>query len=64
MGMIFSIWTVVVFIFFIGVVFWAYSSKRKEDFDEAARIPFDEHEIDINSDINLSDNALVEKNNG
>lgn len=29
-----------VFIAFIGVVLWAYSSKRKSSFDEAANLPF------------------------
>jgi cytochrome c oxidase cbb3-type subunit 4 len=27
---------------FIGVVIWAFSSKRKRDFDEAARLPLSE----------------------
>ena len=42
MSTLFSIWTVLVFIFFIGVVIWAMSSKRKKEFDEAAFIPFTE----------------------
>lgn len=25
---------------FIGLVFWAYSGKRKSEFDEAAQLPF------------------------
>lgn len=25
---------------FLGLVFWAYSGKRKKDFDEAANLPF------------------------
>lgn len=25
---------------FIGLAFWAYSSKRKHSFDEAANLPF------------------------
>jgi cytochrome c oxidase cbb3-type subunit 4 len=25
---------------FIGLVFWAYSRKRKSEFDEAANLPF------------------------
>jgi cytochrome c oxidase cbb3-type subunit 4 len=25
---------------FIGLVFWAYSSKQKKSFDEAANLPF------------------------
>ncbi|ATH82533.1 CcoQ/FixQ family Cbb3-type cytochrome c oxidase assembly chaperone [Ectopseudomonas mendocina] len=39
-GMIRGIGTAVVFIAFIGVVLWAYSSKRKSSFDEAANLPF------------------------
>ena len=25
---------------FLGLVFWAYSGKRKKEFDEAANLPF------------------------
>lgn len=32
--------TVTAFVTFIGIVLWAYSGKRKADFDEAARLPF------------------------
>ena len=32
---------------FIGIVLWAYSAKRKDDFDEAARLPFADEE-DLN----------------
>ncbi|MGE4474378.1 MAG: cbb3-type cytochrome oxidase subunit 3 [Stutzerimonas sp.] len=32
--------TALVFVAFIGVVLWAYSSKRKKSFDEAANLPF------------------------
>jgi cytochrome c oxidase cbb3-type subunit IV len=39
-GMIRGIGTAIVFIAFIGVVLWAYSSKRKDSFDEAANLPF------------------------
>ncbi|BCR24766.1 cytochrome c oxidase cbb3-type subunit 4 [Aquipseudomonas alcaligenes] len=38
--MIRGIGTAVVFIAFIGVVLWAYNSKRKSSFDEAANLPF------------------------
>lgn len=41
-SLIHSIWTVVVFIVFISIVLWAYSSRRKKDFDEAARLVLDE----------------------
>ncbi|MDD0843721.1 cbb3-type cytochrome oxidase subunit 3 [Pseudomonas sp. Gutcm_11s] len=39
-GMIRGIGTVIVFVAFIGVVLWAYNSKRKSSFDEAANLPF------------------------
>ncbi|MEQ8939166.1 MAG: cbb3-type cytochrome c oxidase subunit 3, partial [Gammaproteobacteria bacterium] len=41
MGTILSIWTVAVFIVFIAIVIWVMS-KKKEDFDEQANIPFNE----------------------
>ncbi len=37
-----TIWTILVAVIFIGIVIWAWSGKRKEDFDEASRLPFDE----------------------
>lgn len=35
-----SIVTVVFFVTFIGIVVWAYSSKRRKAFDDAANAPF------------------------
>ncbi len=32
--------TVLAFVVFVGIVFWAYSSRRREAFDEAANAPF------------------------
>ena len=37
-----SVWTVVAFVFFVGVVFWAWSGKRKKNFDKAARMALDD----------------------
>ena len=37
-----ALWSVVVLITFLGIVAWAYSSKRKSSFEEAARVPFDD----------------------
>jgi len=37
-----SVWTVVAFVFFVGVVFWAWSGKRKTKFDQAARMALDD----------------------
>ena len=37
-----SLWSIVILVTFIGIVLWAYSSKRKTAFDEAARLPFED----------------------
>lgn len=37
-----SIFTVLVFVFFIGIVLWAYSKRSKSRFDEAANLVFDD----------------------
>ena len=36
--------TLVLMLAFIGVVIWTWSSKRKKDFEEAARLPLDDDE--------------------
>jgi len=40
-----SFWTVALLILFIGIVLWAFSSRRKRGFDEAARLPLEEEEF-------------------
>jgi cytochrome c oxidase cbb3-type subunit 4 len=37
-----TIFTLVVFVFFIGIVLWAYSKKSKVRFDEAQNLIFDD----------------------
>ena len=34
--------TVVSFLVFIGIVIWAWSARRKSQFDEAARLPLED----------------------
>ncbi|MDQ0080738.1 MULTISPECIES: cbb3-type cytochrome c oxidase subunit 3 [Variovorax] len=34
--------TVVCFALFIGIVIWAYSRRNARDFQEAARLPFEQ----------------------
>jgi len=42
-----SIMTVLMFAIFIGICVWAWSGKRKKEFDDAANLPFaDEDETD------------------
>ncbi len=55
-----SIWTVVVFVLFIGIVLWAWSGKNKKAFDEAARIPLDD-DIDV---VSASNEQEKETSNG
>ena len=37
-----SIATVVSFITFVGILVWAYSRRNAADFEEAARLPFEQ----------------------
>ncbi|WP_070971565.1 CcoQ/FixQ family Cbb3-type cytochrome c oxidase assembly chaperone [Vibrio sonorensis] len=48
-GTIHSIWTIVLFASFIGVVWWAYGKSRKARFDEAANLVFADEEQDAPS---------------
>ncbi|MBE1288288.1 cbb3-type cytochrome c oxidase subunit 3 [Alteromonas sp. LMIT006] len=49
-GIIGSIFTVIVFIAFIGVVYWAFSKRNKDRFEEAANLVFDDEEPKQNRD--------------
>ena len=42
-----SIFTVLVVVMFAGIVVWAYSSKRKDSFDEAARLALDDDDVAV-----------------
>jgi cytochrome c oxidase cbb3-type subunit IV len=44
MTVIRSIMTVLAFITFLGIIAWAYSSKRKQAFDAAARMALEDDE--------------------
>lgn len=37
-----SLWTAVLFVAFIGIIWWAWSSRRQQDFEAAARLPLDD----------------------
>ena len=43
-GLFRSIMTVVLFAAFMGIVLWAWSSKRRGDFEEASRLAVDDSE--------------------
>lgn len=37
-----SVWTVIAVVVFIVIVIWAYSKRRKTDFEEASRMACDD----------------------
>ena len=39
-----SWWTVVLLVIFVAIVIWAFSARRKAEFDEASRIPLEDDE--------------------
>lgn len=41
-GFIRGLVTLLVFVLFIGIAAWAYSAKRKSDFEDAANLPLDD----------------------
>ncbi len=46
------VWTVIAFVFFVGVVIWAWGSGRKEDFEKAARMALDDDKPIDSKDLN------------
>ena len=40
-----SVVTLICMMTFIGIIVWAYSSRRKQDFEEAAMLPFADEEL-------------------
>lgn len=45
-GTLSGIVTTLLLIIFVGIAIWAYSSKRKKDFNEAARLPLEDEDQD------------------
>lgn len=41
-----SVMTAVMFVAFVGIVLWAWSSRRRDDFVAASRLAVDDHEDD------------------
>ena len=42
MEMFHSVWTVILLVVFLGIVFWAWSGKRNKAFKEAAQLPLED----------------------
>lgn len=43
-ALIHSVWTVLLFVAFIGIVLWAWSGKRKDAFRQAANLPLEDED--------------------
>ena len=41
-GFLHGVWTAALLAVFAAIVVWAWSGRRKRDFDEAARLPLEE----------------------
>lgn len=38
-------WTVIAFVFFLGVIVWVFLPKRKAEFEEASRLPLEDDDM-------------------
>jgi cytochrome c oxidase cbb3-type subunit 4 len=47
-GFLRGLYTLFMFIVFIGIVWWAWSSRRKGDFEEAANLPLENDNLAAN----------------
>ena len=45
-GFLHGLWTAILLAVFVAIVAWAWSGRRKKDFDEAARLPLEEDAAD------------------
>jgi cytochrome c oxidase cbb3-type subunit 4 len=43
--------TVLAFVAFIAICLWAYSSKRRDAFDQAANLPFADEANDVSDEL-------------
>ena len=58
-----SLFTVVTFAMFIGIVWWTYSGRRKQAFEEAAMLPFaDDEPMETHGNAKQSWISSVEQN--
>jgi cytochrome c oxidase cbb3-type subunit 4 len=44
-----GVFTAIMMVTFLGIVWWAYNKKTKKRFDEAANLPFADEAIDLQS---------------
>ena len=49
MNSIQMLWTIVAFVTFVGIIIWAWSSKREDEFHEAENIIFESDDTKLSS---------------
>ncbi|MFW8589662.1 cbb3-type cytochrome oxidase subunit 3 [Glaciecola sp. 2405UD65-10] len=54
-GLVGSIFTVIVFVAFIGACWWAFSSRNKDKFDEVANSIIGDEDINDNNELRNKD---------
>lgn len=47
-GIVGSIITILFFLVFVAIIWWAYSTRNKDKFEAAGRLPFEEDPTDNN----------------
>ncbi len=62
-GTLRGIFTVLIFVLFIIIVLWAYSKKRKSNFDDVANSIFDENDKSDDNNDNEVTNKQETNNN-
>ena len=59
-----TIVTTISFIVFAGIVYWAYSSRQRARFDEAANLPFADSDVPANSVADQASKSPVSNQEG
>ena len=55
-----SVWTVMAMAVFIGIIIWAYSKRKKSDFEQAGRMAMDDDKP-VNDSMNNAETKSVSK---
>ena len=58
------IWTLTLLVVFVGIFYWAWSDRRKDDFEEASRLPLEaDEQFIITSDNDFPNGKEKPENN-
>ena len=50
LGLIHGVWSLLILIFFIGIVAFVWNRKRRDYYDKASRIPFEQDPFNQDTD--------------